>query len=246
MGAVAVHPDDPARYARIVGKLVEIRSGPEYRRLIPIITDDTPDPGFRLGAVKITGAHDFNDYGVMRAGIPLYALMDTKGAMRQDGLSMRTAPPSPPRRAGRGRGRCLERQPGAEDLRGLDRYAARKLVIDQINAEGWPSPICTRKSTARPAPSILNARAGRRCRSCSLWRPLGRGDRTDADRPVVRRHRRIVGPALEAVRDGRTQILPEQHKKVYFNWLENIEPWTISRQLWGATRSGLVRSRPVA
>ena len=87
-GAVAVHPGD-ARYAPIVGKLVEIPVGPkEYRRLIPIITDEYPDPDFGSGAVKITGAHDFNDYGVaMRNGIPLYALMDTKGAMREDGLS---------------------------------------------------------------------------------------------------------------------------------------------------------------
>ena len=87
-GAVAVHPDD-ARYAPIVGKLVEIPVGPkQHRRLIPIITDEYPDPHFGSGAVKITGAHDFNDYGVAtRNNIPLYALMDSKGAMRQDGLS---------------------------------------------------------------------------------------------------------------------------------------------------------------
>lgn len=87
-GAVAVHPDD-ARYAPIVGKLCEIPVGPkEHRRLIPIITDEYPDPDFGSGAVKITGAHDFNDYGVAtRNNIPLYALMDTKGAMRSDGLS---------------------------------------------------------------------------------------------------------------------------------------------------------------
>ena len=77
-GAVAVHPSDE-RYAPIVGKLCEIPVGPkEHRRLIPIITDDYPDPDFGSGAVKITGAHDFNDYGVaQRNGIPLYALMDT-------------------------------------------------------------------------------------------------------------------------------------------------------------------------
>ena len=85
-GAVAVHPSD-ARYAPIVGQLCEIPVGPKaHRRLIPIITDDYPDPDFGSGAVKITGAHDFNDYGVAkRNGIPCYRLMDTKAAMRDDG-----------------------------------------------------------------------------------------------------------------------------------------------------------------
>jgi valyl-tRNA synthetase len=85
-GAVAVHPSD-ARYAPIVGKLCEIPVGPkEHRRLIPIITDDYPDPAFGSGAVKITGAHDFNDYGVAkRGGIPCYRLMDTRAQMRADG-----------------------------------------------------------------------------------------------------------------------------------------------------------------
>ena len=85
-GAVAVHPSDK-RYESIVGKLCEIPVGPrEQRRLIPIITDLYPDPNFGSGAVKITGAHDFNDYQVAkRCGIPMYALMDPKGAMRSDG-----------------------------------------------------------------------------------------------------------------------------------------------------------------
>ena len=82
-GAVAVHPSD-ARYAPIVGRLCEIPVGPKQsRRQIPIITDEYPDPEFGSGAVKITGAHDFNDYGVAeRGGIPMYRLMDTAGAMR--------------------------------------------------------------------------------------------------------------------------------------------------------------------
>ena len=85
-GAVAVHPSDE-RYAPIIGKLCEIPVGPkQHRRLIPIITDEYPDPDFGSGAVKITGAHDQNDYGVAkRNGIPMYRLMDTKGAMRADG-----------------------------------------------------------------------------------------------------------------------------------------------------------------
>ena len=85
-GAVAVHPGDE-RYKAIVGKLCEIPVGPkEHRRLIPIITDEYPDPAFGSGAVKITGAHDQNDYGVaQRNGIPMYRLMDEVAAMRTDG-----------------------------------------------------------------------------------------------------------------------------------------------------------------
>jgi len=85
-GAVAVHPTDE-RYTSIVGKLCEIPVGPkEHRRLIPIITDEYPDPDFGSGAVKITGAHDFNDYEVAkRGGIPMYNPMDTKAALRADG-----------------------------------------------------------------------------------------------------------------------------------------------------------------
>jgi valyl-tRNA synthetase len=85
-GAVAVHPSDE-RYAAIVGKLCEIPVGPkEHRRLIPIITDEYPDQTFGSGAVKITGAHDFNDYAVAkRADIPCYRLLDTRAQMRADG-----------------------------------------------------------------------------------------------------------------------------------------------------------------
>jgi len=85
-GAVAVFTTDE-RYAPLVGKLCEIPVGPKaHRRLIPIITDEYPDPDFGSGAVKITGAHDFNDYEVAkRNDIPKYNLMDTKGAMRADG-----------------------------------------------------------------------------------------------------------------------------------------------------------------
>ena len=138
-GAVAVHPSDE-RYAPIVGKLCEIPVGPrEHRRLIPIITDDYPDPAFGSGAVKITGAHDFNDHGVAtRGGIPLYRLMDAKAAMRTDGLPYEEAA------AIAGEIARGEREAGdveavnlvPEDLRGLDRLEARARVVEQITAEG--------------------------------------------------------------------------------------------------------------
>ncbi|RYD39238.1 MAG: valine--tRNA ligase, partial [Sphingomonadales bacterium] len=139
-GAVAVHLDDE-RYRPIVGKYCEIPVGPkEHRRLIPIITDEYPDPHFGSGAVKITGAHDENDYGVaQRNGIPMYRLMDEVAAMRADG------PPYAEAAA-----RAVEIAKGAtatpaeidalnlvpEEYRGLDRYEARKQVVADIDAEG--------------------------------------------------------------------------------------------------------------
>jgi valyl-tRNA synthetase len=128
-GAVAVHPGD-ARYAPIVGKLCEIPVGPrQHRRLIPIITDAYPDPSFGSGAVKITGAHDENDYGVaQRNGIPLYRLMDEVAAMRIDGLpyaqaSARAVALAQGEKASAAEIDALNLVP--DEYRGLDRYEAR-------------------------------------------------------------------------------------------------------------------------
>lgn len=238
-GAVAVHPDD-ARYAPIVGKLCEIPVGPkDHRRLIPIITDDYPDPDFGSGAVKITGAHDFNDYGVAtRNGIPLYALMDTKGAMRADGLSYSESAEIAARAARAARGEDVGDVSNVnlvpEDLRGLDRYEARQRVIDQITAEKLAVTYLHKEIDEETGAEHLEKRP--LVDNKPIMQPFG--DRSGVViEPMLTDQwfvdtQRIVGPALDAVRDGRTQILPEQHKKVYFNWLENIEPWTISRQLW--------------
>ncbi len=222
-GAVAVHPDD-ARYAPIVGKLCEIPVGPQaHRRLIPIITDDYPDPDFGSGAVKITGAHDFNDYGVaLRNNIPLYALMDGRARMRSDGLSYAESAAIATRAAaGVNVGDVSSVNLVPEDLRGLDRLEARDRVIAAINAEGLAvtdadgTPHVERKKIMQPFGD----------RSGVVIEPM-LTDQWFVDTQA------IVQPAIDAVRDGRTRILPEQHEKVYFHWLENIEPWTISRQLW--------------
>nr|WP_111299949.1 valine--tRNA ligase [Paracoccus saliphilus] len=235
-GAVAVHPSD-ARYAPIVGKLVEIPVGPkEHRRLIPIISDEYPDPDFGSGAVKITGAHDFNDYGVaMRNNIPLYALMDTKGAMRSDGLSYAESAAIASRAArGEDVGEISTVNLVPEDLRGLDRMEARKRVVDAITAEGLAVTYLHKEIDKETGAEHLERRPVVDAKP--IMQPFG--DRSGVViEPMLTDQwfvdtQRIVGPALEAVRTGRTQILPEQHKKVYFNWLENIEPWTISRQLW--------------
>ena len=222
-GAVAVHPDD-ARYAPIVGKLCEIPVGPrEHRRLIPIITDEYPDPDFGSGAVKITGAHDFNDYGVaQRNGIPLYALMDGQARMREDGLSYaESAAIATAAARGEDVGDVSTVNLVPEELRGLDRYEARERVVEAINAEGLAvtdaegAPYVERKKIMQPFGD----------RSGVVIEPM-LTDQWFVDTA------KIVQPAIDAVRQGRTRIIPEQHEKVYFHWLENIEPWTISRQLW--------------
>ncbi|MGR3513707.1 MAG: valine--tRNA ligase [Paracoccaceae bacterium] len=259
-GAVAVHPSDE-RYAPIVGKLCEIPVGPkEHRRLIPIITDEYPDPDFGSGAVKITGAHDFNDYQVAKRGnIPMYRLMDTKGDMRADGAPYAEAA-AIAMAVAKGEKTLTEAETDTinlipDDLRGVPREAARKRVVEQITAEGLAvmttpdDPRLGKKAQPAPAPEPepqpdASAEAPDQVRSAEV--PLVEakkimapyGDRSKVViEPMLTDQwfvdtAKIVGPALEAVRDGTTEILPEQHKKVYFNWLENIEPWCISRQLW--------------
>ena len=140
-GAVAVHKDDE-RYAPIVGKLCEIPVGPKaQRRLIPIITDPYPDMNFGSGAVKITGAHDFNDYEVAkRGGIPMYNLMDTKGAMRADGKPY-AEEAATAQAIANGEQEFDEAMIAAmnmvpEEYRGLDRFEARARVVADITAEG--------------------------------------------------------------------------------------------------------------
>ncbi|MGB7318670.1 MAG: class I tRNA ligase family protein, partial [Planktotalea sp.] len=140
-GAVAVHPSDE-RYAPIVGQLCEIPVGPKaLRRLIPIITDEYPDKDFGSGAVKITGAHDFNDYQVAkRGGIPMYNLMDTKAAMRSDGKPY-AEEAAIAQAIANGEQEFDEAMIAAMNLvpdeyRGMDRFEARKKVVADISAEG--------------------------------------------------------------------------------------------------------------
>ena len=217
-GAVAVHPDD-ARYAPIVGKLCEIPVGPkEHRRLIPIITDEYPDMDFGSGAVKITGAHDFNDYGVAkRAGIPLYRLMDTRAVMRTDGTPYADAAE-----------RAKEISEGADfteaeidtlnivpdAYRGLSTKEARKAIVADIDAEGLMIAVEDKK--------IMQPFCDR---SKVVMEPM-LTDQWYVDAA------RLAGTAMDAVNDGRVQIIPEREKKVWDHWMQNIEPWCISRQLW--------------
>ncbi len=235
-GAVAVHPSD-ARYAAIVGKLCEIPVGPkEHRRMIPIITDDYPDPSFGSGAVKITGAHDFNDYGVAtRNNIPLYALMDTKGQMRTDGLPYAEAAAQATAIA-EGAEAPADATPinlVPEEYRGLDRFEARKLVIDAITDEGL-AVMETRTVTDEEGNETVEQVPY--VESKKIMQPFGDRSKVVIEPMLTDQWfvdtDQIVQPAIDAVRSGEVEILPEQDKKVYFHWLENIEPWCISRQLW--------------
>ena len=237
-GAVAVHPDD-ARYAPIVGQLCEIPVGPkEHRRLIPIITDEYPDMNFGSGAVKITGAHDFNDYEVAkRAGIPLYRLMDTKGHMRSDGAPYdETAPVA--MEVSKGLKELTITEADAlnlvpEELRGLDRFEARKKVVEQITSEGLAVLVSEEfkdeegESQTRLVPYVENK---------PIMQPFGDRSKVVIEPMLTDQWfvdaEKVIGPALDAVRDGEIKIMPESGEKTYYHWLENIEPWCISRQLW--------------
>ena len=244
-GAVAVHPSDE-RYAPIVGMLCEIPVGPkEHRRLIPIITDEYPDPTFGSGAVKITGAHDFNDYQVAkRGGIPMYRLMDTRGAMRADGAPYDEAATIAGAVA-RGERTLSEAEADAlnlvpDHLRGLDRMEARKAVVEEITAEGLA--VMTRADNPRLGKAALKPDAEGadalvpQFEAKKIMQPFGDRSKVVIEPMLTDQWfvdaEKIVGPALDAVRDGRTKIMPESGEKTYFHWLENIEPWCISRQLW--------------
>ncbi|MFT4619572.1 MAG: valyl-tRNA synthetase [Sulfitobacter sp.] len=236
-GAVAVNPRDE-RYASLVGKLCEIPVGPkDHRRLIPIITDDYPDMAFGSGAVKITGAHDFNDYGVAKRGnIQCYRLMDTRAALRADGAPYAEE--------------AVKAQAYAEgaefsvneidainlvpdEYRGMDRFEARTKVVEAITAEGLavmvPLTVTDEDGveTETLVPFVENK---------PIMQPFGDRSKVVIEPMLTDQWfvdaEKIVGPALEAVRSGEVKIMPESGEKVFYHWLENIEPWCISRQLW--------------
>ena len=233
-GAVAVHPSDQ-RYKPLIGKFCEIPVGPkQYRRLIPIITDEYPDPNFGSGAVKITGAHDFNDYQVAkRSNIPMYSLMDKKGVMRVDGLPYQDE-------VAKAQAILNEEINWDEDLiasmnlvpdeyRGLDRFEARKKVVAEITAEGLAvmTDATDNEGNFYTKPFL---------ESKAIMQPFG-----DRSKVVIEpmltdqwfvETSKIVKPALDAVKNGEIKIIPESGEKTYYHWLNNIEPWCISRQLW--------------
>ena len=187
-GAVAVHPSDE-RYRNLVGKLVRL---PIAERLIPIIADEYPDPEFGTGAVKITGAHDFNDFEVARRNnIPLIVLMDKKARM------IATPENNVPER-----------------YHGKDRFVAREMVLKEIEELGF-----------------FRGREDK-----IIAQPYG--DRSNVViEPMLTEQwyvnaAELAKPAIAAVEKGDMVFVPKNWDKTYFEWMNNIQPWCISRQLW--------------
>ncbi|MBS0570463.1 MAG: valine--tRNA ligase [Proteobacteria bacterium] len=188
--AVAVHPEDE-RYAHLVGKHLKL---PLSGREIPVIADDYVDREFGTGAVKITPAHDFNDWqiGARHKLAPITILtLDAK---------VNDAAP--------------------EKYRGLDRYAARKAVLADLEAAGLL--VETKKHKLQVPISQ---------RSEAVIEPM-LTDQWFLDLTSERGRKAITEPALNAVRSGEIQFVPENWATTYTQWLDNIQDWCVSRQLW--------------
>ncbi len=233
-GAIAVNPKDQ-RYSSIIGKYCEIPVGPKKdRRWIPIISDEYPDPDFGSGAVKITGAHDFNDYQVAkRNSIPLYRLMDTKGRMRDDGL-----PYSEAASLAQNFSSCGEFTEAEidtlnlvpEEFRGLDRFEARKLIVEHITHQGLAVKTIEKSQDGEKNEEIPFVEEK------PVMQPFGDRSKVVIEPMLTDQWfvdtSKIVGPALDAVKSGKVKLIPDSEEKTYYHWLKNIEPWCISRQLW--------------
>jgi valyl-tRNA synthetase len=198
---VAVHPDD-ARYKHLQGKKVRL---PLVGRLIPIISDEYSDPEKGTGAVKITPAHDFNDFEVgKRHGLPRFNILDAEAKITFFG-------------AGEG---FLSGVPASEGLTetmalaGLSRENARKRIVDMMEAKGLLDKV---EANQHAVPHGDRSGVVLEPRLTDQWY-------VDA--------KTLAQPALAVVREGKTKFIPENWEKTYFQWLENIQPWCISRQLW--------------
>jgi valyl-tRNA synthetase len=185
--AVAVNPDDE-RYTHLVGREVIL---PAIGRRIPIIADSYVDPAFGTGAVKITPAHDPNDYQVgQRHRLPMINIMNKDATLNAE----------------------------AGPYAGQDRFEARKNLLADLEKEGLL--VETRPHTMSVG---ISQRGG------EVIEPL-------LSEQWFVRMQTPAEMALAAVREGKTTIVPERFEKVYFHWLENIQDWTISRQLWWGHR----------
>src|SRR5690606_20698614 len=182
--AVAVHPDDE-RYKDLVGKTVVL---PLVGREIPIIADEYSDPEKGSGAVKITPAHDFNDFEVgRRHNLPMINIFDAEARINEN------AP---------------------EAYRGLDRFEARKRVIADLEAQGLVEKI-------EPYTHMV-PHGDRSAVPIEPWL---------TDQWYVNAAE-LAQEAIKPVEDGRTRFVPKNWEKTYFEWMRNIQPWCISRQLW--------------
>jgi valyl-tRNA synthetase len=197
--AVAVHPDDE-RYAHLVGSYVIL---PLVGRRIPIVADEYSDPEKGSGAVKVTPAHDFNDFEVgRRHNLPQISVLDQEGRMALVGNEdyLRGLPEGSTQ--------------FAEELHGVDRFAARKHILARLEDFGF---------LERTEPNTHMVPHGDR--SGVVIEPY-LTDQWYVDAKTM------AQPAIAAVRSGATSFVPKNWEKTYFEWMENIQPWCISRQLW--------------
>ncbi|MBI5451476.1 MAG: valine--tRNA ligase [Gammaproteobacteria bacterium] len=186
--AVAVHPDDE-RYRHLIGKTVTL---PLAGREIPIIADDYVDPAFGTGCVKITPAHDFNDYAVgQRHGLPQINIFTVDASINEQ------APPQ---------------------YRGLDRYEARNVIVRDLKELDLIEKIDDHK--------LMVPRGDR---SHAVIEPL----LTDQWYVKVAP---LAAEAIKVVEDGRIRFVPDNWKNTYYEWMNNIEDWCISRQIWWGHR----------
>jgi len=183
--AVAVHPSDD-RYKALVGKKVRL---PLSGRLVPIIADDYSDPEKGSGAVKITPAHDFNDFEVgKRHALEMISILDLTGKLNAN------AP---------------------EAYRGMDRFEARKRIVADLDAQGLLEKV---EDIAHAVPHDEKSKT-------VVLEPMLTEQWYCNVAPLAEK-------AMAVVRKGETKFVPENWERVFFQWLENIQPWCISRQLW--------------
>ncbi|MCT7940522.1 valine--tRNA ligase [Shewanella holmiensis] len=203
--AVAVHPDDE-RYQSLIGKFIHL---PIVNRLIPIVADDYVDMEFGTGCVKITPAHDFNDYEVgKRHALPMYNIFTLDAAVREyvevintDGTPNKDIEIALPER-----------------YVGLDRFKARTAIVEEFETLGLLEKV---------APHGLKVPYGDR--SGVVIEPLLTDQWYVAVAPMAK-------TALEAVENGDIKFVPQQYENMYYSWMRDINDWCISRQLWWGHR----------
>ena len=203
--AVAVHPEDE-RYRSLIGKFVVL---PLVNRLIPIVADDYVDREFGTGCVKITPAHDFNDYEVgKRHNLPLINVLDKNAAILPGAQIFNVD----------GSVNALVDSSLPTQFAGLDRYEARKQIIAAFEDVGLLEKI---DDHALKVP--------RGDRSGVVVEPWLTDQWYVSTKPLAE-------PAIAAVEDGRIEFVPKQYENMYFSWMRDIQDWCISRQLWWGHR----------
>lgn len=185
--AVAVHPDDP-RYQHLIGKTAYV---PMLNRAIPVIADEYVEMGFGTGALKVTPAHDFNDYELgKKHNLAMINILNKDATLNEN----------------------------AGAYAGLDRFVAREKLWADMDAAGLVMKVEKREMVVP-----------RSQRGGEIVEPL-------LSTQWFVKMDDIAARAVQAVRDGRIQIVPERFEKVYYHWLENIQDWCVSRQLWWGHR----------